>query len=169
MPTEAIVAWPAIQQHQGMPVEQPVEWEPMTVRLYSVQDPWGQPLYAPVFAADVPEHRRPRQGVVVVHPVSGEELALIVRVDPDPPYERLIFRCTWLKDGRQARGFNENNDYLVESRRWIAMRPDGMVIRATATKDEAIRLALMNRRVRHIPPVETQPVGRDLDALAGLG
>lgn len=168
MPEEYVVKWPEPRLSVGQQWAQLGKWEPMTVLLYQVRDPWAQPLYAPVFAEDTPEHMRPQRGLLVVHPVSGEELALIVRAT-GRPYACVEFRATWIDDGYEADEKNSYTERLIESRRWVGMRPGGVVVRPTTTKEKAIRLALMYCRVRPPSAIETQPEGEDLDAMSDLG
>lgn len=167
MPEEYVVTWPEPRLASGQQWAQLGEWEPMTVLLYEIRDPWSQPLFAPSFAEDVGKHGWPKHGIVVVHPASGEELALIVRM-AKRPYCCLTFRATWIDDGYEADEKNDYTERLIDSRRWVGMRPGGVVVRPSTTKVEAIRRALMYCRVRPSSAIETQPEGEDLDAMAGL-
>ncbi|PIK73591.1 hypothetical protein CS379_07570, partial [Methylobacterium frigidaeris] len=118
--------------------------------------------------------RRPREGLLVLDPgpdVAPEdrELALIVRMAPDPPGEQMHYACTFLTDRHKHPGA-PYSDALVEGRRWIAIRSDREVLRATATRAEAIRNVTQWRRQWQDPPLEPEPEAEpEGDDLVELG
>lgn len=143
------------------------EWEPTPVFLAEIRAPWTHPLYRnSTLDRDVPEARRPQAGWLISHPETHEDMALVVRIAPDPPGERLTYRCIYMDDQQRNR---EVRDYLVSSRRWIPVRPEGTVIRATPALHMAIKDAIQPFRLPVEPPeYEAGPEGDDLIALEGL-
>ena len=174
MPEDYTVEWPKVPGAKYMHLADIGWgwWRPMPVVLEEHSDPWAHRLYAQSrLPQAVHPERRPRQGLLVLNPDPAldqreRELALILRMPRDPPGEehRLRYRCLYLDDRHPDPGMPWE-DWLVDNRRWIAIRSDWRVVRAATTRAEAIRHALQPHRKwvsSPAPEREAEPEGEDL-------